>query len=56
MRIHFGFFRNRTDALFTCLNFIFLAALLCSGMRMSAQSVGDYRSVGSGNWSNPAVW
>jgi hypothetical protein len=25
-------------------------------VNLSAQSVGDYRSVSSGNWSNPAVW
>lgn len=56
MRIHFGFFRNRTDTFFACLNYLFLVFILCSTMQISAQSVGDYRSITSGNWNNPTVW
>jgi hypothetical protein len=29
---------------------------LVNGLSITAQTTGDYRSVSSGNWSNPAVW
>ena len=37
----------------------FVVVLLCSVfllLRLAAQTDGDYRSVRSGNWSDPAVW
>ena len=47
---------KRIIPIFGYLKYAFLFLLLCSGLELSGQSTGDYRSVASGNWSNPAVW
>ncbi|GGD43947.1 Ig-like domain-containing protein [Muriicola marianensis] len=56
MRIGYGCFRKRIDLLFAFSNYAVLIILLCSSIQISAQSAGDYRSAGTGNWSNPAIW